>query len=416
MHDSLYRNSIYLMLNTIALAIFGFVFWVIAAHFYSSKDVGLAATLLSVAGLICTLSLFGFDSTMIRFLARSEQAARQINTYFNAASIAAIVISCVYLILIRIFIPKLGFLDSSMLWFVGFVFFMIINMLNSLTNNVFIAFRISHIILSVNIIFGILRIVVLILLTHFALGGLIISNVLAATTAVALSLYLIKSKLHFGYKPIISLAELKKAGSYTFGNYLSNVIATLPLLVLPTLVLSTLGPNSSAYYYIVAVIIGVLYVIPAATSQSLFAEGSWNDKELKSHLVKATAIISSFMLPAIIILILFGKTILLIFGAEYAHNGYILMILMALAGIPKAVSYLFGTILRVNGNIKPIIIIYSIYALVVLGGSYWEIQHLRPLATLGLVILLGELITAFLFTITVAIKYGRLRVSSPLSK
>ncbi|GAH42108.1 unnamed protein product [marine sediment metagenome] len=45
-NDSLYRNSIYLMLSTRVMAVFGLFFWIINARLYSSEQVEIVATLI----------------------------------------------------------------------------------------------------------------------------------------------------------------------------------------------------------------------------------------------------------------------------------------------------------------------------------------------------------------------------------
>ena len=46
----------------------GFFFWLIAARFYSTADIGLASAIISAMGLISMLSLLGFDISLVRFL------------------------------------------------------------------------------------------------------------------------------------------------------------------------------------------------------------------------------------------------------------------------------------------------------------------------------------------------------------
>jgi len=48
-------------------------------------------------------------------------------------------------------------------------------------------------------------------------------------------------------------------------------------------------------------ITNLLYIIPTAASQSLFAVGSYSETELKIRLKKAIKIISMIIIPAIIV-------------------------------------------------------------------------------------------------------------------
>src|SRR6185437_4704409 len=58
--DSLFRNSMYLMLSTAIQALFGFFFWIINARLFTATEVGLATTIISIGTLITSLSLLGF--------------------------------------------------------------------------------------------------------------------------------------------------------------------------------------------------------------------------------------------------------------------------------------------------------------------------------------------------------------------
>ena len=72
-------------------------------------------------------------------------------------------------------------------------------------------------------------------------------------------------------------------------------------------------------------IANLLYIIPMATSQSLFAEGSYSEKELKIQLKKAIKIISLILVPAIVLTLLFGKYIFLAFGKGYSTEGFVFL-------------------------------------------------------------------------------------------
>ena len=65
--DPLFKNAYFLMFSSLTSAGSGF-FWVIAARFYSTANIGLASAIISAMGLISMLSLLGFDISLVRFL------------------------------------------------------------------------------------------------------------------------------------------------------------------------------------------------------------------------------------------------------------------------------------------------------------------------------------------------------------
>ena len=70
-----------------------------------------------------------------------------------------------------------------------------------------------------------------------------------------------------------------------------------------------------------------------AVSQSLFAEGSYSKTDIIIQLKKAIKIISLLIVPAIIVIFLFGNYILLAFGKEYSYEGFILLKFLSISGI-----------------------------------------------------------------------------------
>ena len=116
-------------------------------------------------------------------------------------------------------------------------------------------------------------------------------------------------------------------------------------------------------------IANLLYIIPTATSQSLFAEGSHSETELKVHLKKAIKIISIIIIPTVIVTSLFGNYILLAFGKEYSDEGFILLKLLSISGIFISINAIGGTILNIKIKIKLLILLSLINTTVILSLS-----------------------------------------------
>ncbi len=395
--DSLFRNSVYLMGSTFVVAGSGFFYWIFAAHMYQAKAVGLAATFIAISNVVMILSLMGYDNSFIRFLPKAKNKNTQIDTGFTVSIIVAIITSLVYLAAIYAFIPGLSIATSSLLWMGFFVFFMVVSMLNYLSNYPFVAFRITCYVLLINTGMGIFRLVLLPLFTGLGLVGLLLSNIIALATALAATLYFMKLKMNYTFHPRIDFKELRATWRYGFNSYASIVFLTLPAYILPTFVVGKLGAVSSGHYYIVAVIIAALNVIPQATSQSLFAEGVWDNNEIKQHLFKATKIVYVLTLPAVLVLALGGKLILEIFGSGYASSGYTLLIVLSVSMLFKAGSFLLSTVLRVEHRVSWVAITYAIYATILLGGSYIGMQGGHGLVSIGWATLGAEFVTLTLF-------------------
>jgi len=391
MHDSLYRNSIFLMGNTIALGIFSFIFWLFAARIYSTNDVGIVSAVVAASTLLATLSFFGFDYALIKFIPRSNKAALRTNTGLTFAALLSIIASFLYLVIITLLIPKFSFLTSSWVWIASFTLLIIATTWNTLTNSIFIAHRIAQYALLGTILLGITRLPLVYFLKPDGEKGLLISQLAAMVICVIVCFIFLRNKIGYKYKIQISKSELKHMSSYAFSTYLSNVSGGLPALILPTIILKMLGAPAAAYFFIANQFAYLLYTIPSATSQSLFAEGAWQNGKIEDLIKKSAKLMCAFVFSGTALMIAFGWILLSLFGKNYAASGYWMLFLFSLTALPKIASYLFSTVLRIYGHVKEVVVIATIGTIIQLGASYIGMRITSNLVTLGIAALLCEI-------------------------
>ena len=370
-NDSLYRNSIFLMLSTAVMSFFGFFFWIINARLYSAEQVGIGTTLLSIMTLISGFSILGLGTGLIRYLPISEKKNKKISTSFTLVALMSILISIIYLIFMKTFSPKLLFVRENIIFSLLFILFTVLSSLSTISENVFIAYRSSKFVLIKNTIFSIVKLILPIFLLALGAYGIFMSVGISVVIAFLFGLVILIVRFNYLLKPIIDISIIKKMIKFSLGNYTAEIMGGLPNLVLPILITNSIGAKFSAYYYMAVMFAGFLYIIPMATSQSLFAEGSYNEKDLRLHVKKAAIIIALILIPAIIIVIFFGKYILLAFGKDYSVEGFRLLRVFAISGIFIAAKNVCGVILKVKNKIKEIIFIDLITASSILGLSYF---------------------------------------------
>jgi len=114
--DSLYRNSIYLMLSMGVMSFFGFFFWIINARLFTPDQVGIGTTLISLMTLISSFSLLGLGNSLIKYLPMSARKNEKINTSLILVGLASIIASIIYLIFLKTFSPKLLFVRESVVF------------------------------------------------------------------------------------------------------------------------------------------------------------------------------------------------------------------------------------------------------------------------------------------------------------
>ena len=404
MSDSLYKNSIYLMLSTGIMSVFGFIAWTIVSKLYTAEQVGLATTIISVMGLITSFGLLGLGSGLIRFLPTSERKNDKINTIFTLASLITIIVTVIFLLGLKGFSPSLLIIKKNIFYSLIFIIFMVFSTLSSLIDSVFLAYRSAKYILLKNSIFSVLKLVFPFFLVFLGAYGIFGSWMLSIIIGFIIVFLILIYKFNYRPKFVFYDSIIGRMGKYSFGIYLSGFIGALPVLLLPLMITNLHNAEFTAYYYMAMMIANVLFVIPQATTSSLFAEGSYNQKKLKEQTKKAIKIISWLLIPAIIITILTGKYVLLFFGHAYSEQGFRLLQILAISGIFVAFNAIYSSIFQVKKRIKKLIWTNLIGTAILIPLFYLLIKNNFSLTNIGLAWTTEQILTIIIFTIMMRYK------------
>jgi len=369
----LYTNAFYLMLNTAITSLLGFFFWLIVARFYTESDVGFASAIISAVSLLVLISLLGLDFSLIRFLARAEKPQELINSCFTLSGLTSLVVAGIFLAGLDFWSPALSFVKVNAIFSSVFIVFTFLGTLSYLIDHTFIAKRRAGFVLSKNTILYILKMPLLVLFVLFFHSfGIVASWGIAMGIAVAVALFLFLPKIQNPYKPVptLNLSPIKDMWQYSGGNYLASLFTAAPTMVLPIMVVNLLGPVQNAYFYIAWAMAYLLFAIPLTVSQSLFAEGAHFEDRLRQNVLKSFKFTFLLLVPAVILLILIGKWLLLAFGQSYSVNALRLLQVLAISSLSLGINYIYSTILRVRGRLKELIAIWGFIAIAVLAVSY----------------------------------------------
>ena len=103
-YEKFYINSLFISLSRLVNVGSGFLFWVLAAKFYSINDVGLGSALISSATLLISVSRLGFDLALIRFLPTRDKEG-VFNSCLIITTITTLVACFIYIKGINYFSP-----------------------------------------------------------------------------------------------------------------------------------------------------------------------------------------------------------------------------------------------------------------------------------------------------------------------
>ena len=369
----LYSNAVYLIANSAVVSLFGFFFWLIVARFYTEAEVGFSSAIISAIMLLAILGLVGLDSSLIRFLPQAEKPQELINSAFTLTTLISLVAAGIFVAGVEFWSPALVFIKGDAVFSAVFIIITPLFTLSYLIDHAFIARRRAGLVLSKNTIFSLLKIPLpLLFVLFFHSFGIVASWGIALGIAVAISLFLFLPKVQNPYKPVptLNLSRIKDMWQYSGGNYLVNLLLATPTLILPLLVVNLLGPVQNAYFYIAWMTAALLVAIPLSVSQSLFAEGSHLEDKLRENVIKSVKFAFLLLVPAVLLLILVGKWLLLAFGQSYSANALHLLWILALSSLPLGINHIYTSVLRVRGRLKELIAIWGFIAIAALVVSY----------------------------------------------
>jgi O-antigen/teichoic acid export membrane protein len=376
---SIFANSLYPILASGVVSGFGFFFWLFVARLYPDSEVGLAGTLLAVMTLLATLSLIGYDTATIRFLAHEPKKNTYITTGFFVIGTFAILLSSGFILLSPLFSPLLAHLLSTPLTALLFVVFSLLTALNIYTDGIFLAHRKTQYTLAVDTLISVTKVTLPFFFIPFGAFGIFTASALSQAVGFFVSVYALTRS--FGYRPTlrIDMRILKRTWRYSAGNYIADILGFLPYAILPILITNTLGPEQSAYYYVIVMITGLLYTIPHSTMNALFAESSHDEHSFVRDTVRACVVTTVLLVPAMIVLLAGGGLILSFFGEGYVLYGLPFLHIMTLGAIVATLSALYGTLFRLAQDPTALIVRNAVFAL----GTAGFVYALLPYQLLG---------------------------------
>lgn len=343
------------------------------ARFYTLAEVGYSSAIISVVNYLALLSLIGWDSSLIRFMPQAEKPGRLINSCFTLCSLISLVVAGIFIAGVNFWSPALAFIKANAIFTLVFIAFTSLWALSLLIDATFIAKRQAHFTLFQSTIFSTLKIFLAVLLVlFFHTFGIVASWSIAVGVAIAVSLFLFLPQVQHTFKPgpTLDLGQLKGKWQYSGGNYLASLLISAPPLLLPVIVLNLLGPESNAYFYVAWIMAYILSAIGYAISSSLFAEGSHFEDKLRENAQKAFKFTFLVLVPAVILLILTSKWLLLAFGQSYLVSGLRLFWILILSSLPLGINHIYTSVLRVRHKLGELVAIWGFIAVAVLVTSY----------------------------------------------
>jgi len=365
LQDPLYRNSLYILLTMVLGAVFGFIFWIIAAKLYAQEEVGINTALISAVSLLAIISFLGLDQSIIRFFP-DKNKFNILTTSSLVIMVSTISFGVIFILGVDLWSPELAMIkDNLIVFFISLVSFTLITP----ASNAFIALRKSKYYFYQNLLMN-LRVIVVLLPLLGNLGIFLSFGISSIITVIFSYLMVFRIIKRTDNEKILNIDKnfLRDSFHFSAGNYFFTLFATIPIYILPIIVLNVLGSAQTAYYYMGYTIASFLFMVSAAFSTSLFVEGSYGES-LKKNTIKAFLAIFSIWVPIALFIFVFGGYILGFFGEDYV-NGFDLLKAMVISSFFYSICQVYFTIEKIRNNIKDLIKISFLIFILLVSLSY----------------------------------------------
>jgi O-antigen/teichoic acid export membrane protein len=401
---ALARGGIALTANSGLTAVFGVVFWLVAARVLSAATVGRGSALVSALWTVSGLCQLNYGRSLSGLLPAATRPRRLLARVYGLTTTLSFAIGLAAAVALPYATADFSYLRGNISFIIVFAGSVILWTVFTLEDTALTAVRRATIVPFENGTYGILKLVCLVGLwwagyrTSVALFVAWILPLVIVIIPVNLFLFLqalrdVKPVLLEAVKP--APAERKPEASpwlrYDLAGYLMWLAGTLPL---PVLVLTRVGATASASFYVSFTIASSIDLLSLMLGNSLTAELS----RVHGAITLATR---SYMRRIWIMIGILGAFlcilapwVLQVFGDKYRADGTLVLRIFMIATLPRSVLFLEIAVQRSRRRGRPILLLQAISSL---GTLVLGLILIRSLGAAGMAIgwLLASSLAAF---------------------
>jgi O-antigen/teichoic acid export membrane protein len=361
------RGSAWLMASMVAGAVGGLLFWVVAAHVARPPAVGRSAALYTAILFINYATSLGLGIPVARYC-RSDSSDDV--TTFTAAIVLSGASSVLAALLFVALAPHRVVAPIETMGSAGgiLVFCAIAASMaiTALTDVRLIALRRWSWVFYRALAVSVARLLVLAVLPDHPSA---LSIFLVLTGIPALS-GLLTLPLMSRFTRVVELrwplsARVRDALRFALANYVPMLAEQAPLLVLPIIVLVSVGSTQNAHFYVAWGATSFMFLVPAAVAQILLVEGGRDGAALPKQTRLALVLNVSVMSAATVLTFLARGLVTVVYGPKYGEAATILPELVA-GTISYGISAIAVTRARIDHDARAALVMTGTFALAVL--------------------------------------------------
>jgi O-antigen/teichoic acid export membrane protein len=354
---------------------------------------------------LANLSHFNLTDALNRFLPNAGGETRWLIVRFYLTGLTtALVASLIFVYVAGMWTPALSFLKSSPYLVLGFTVATMTWCIFVLQSSVIASLRRPARVPVESVILAFTKITLLLgfvsLLPRFGIMASWTVSVLVVVLSA--NLFIFRSLVPTNTRATEGRAEpvvLSRIAKVVAGDYVASVIGSVPLIVLPLMVLDRSGAVSTAYYFIAWSIAYSLYLVNQNMGASLVAGAATDPIKLNIYSYRVFVQSARLVVPAAIVMVIGAPYLLRLFGQHFAAEGTVLLRLVCLSAIPHVITSSYLSIVRVQRRTRMLILVVTLLSVLVLSLSYF-LLGIYGINGIGLAWLLSQFVVATALLIT----------------
>jgi O-antigen/teichoic acid export membrane protein len=315
-----------LVTDNLALALGGVICSIIMTRLWPARDVGTVASISGAMNILVVGSTLGLQTTIVRFLGREERQRRLMRqTMLVTGAIASLAAAVVALVPGHLGVPLDDLALRPILLTALLVGYALASIVVTVGDPAYIARQEVSFMLGKDLFASLVRIVLILAVSHTSSRSLFLAVFGYTAVAGAVDLLILSSRLKDREprpgSPQGVLQPLRSRFSFAAAIYISLIVTSGPIYLLPVFTAALSGAANAAYIAIALQVAAVLTLVPSQTGQSLLSDLSQRPDKLAQSTLRALRGAYLVTLPVAVFIGVLAPYVLLVFGSRYSQHG-----------------------------------------------------------------------------------------------
>lgn len=375
------RSAVALAANTGITSVLGFLYWIVAARYYSPAVVGESAALISAMLLMANIAELNLYNTLIRYLPTAGQRSL---TYTARAYLIVAAASLVVGLAALPFLREFSLVRELLLWGPAGVACvlgaLLVWTLFALQDSVAIGARAAVWLPVENGVFGVAKLLLLVAFAGAAPRfGVVSSWLLSMVPVLVLMTALIFWRLlpRHARESACDSEQVTRRDVIAFMTLdnLALIGATAVNYLLPIIVATLAGSAANGYFFVAWAIASALDVALVGVASSLTVEGARHQDRLGELVATLIRRMVMLVTPIVALILISAPAILSLYGDTYVTQSTDLLRVVALAVLPRIVVVVWMSMNRVRQRLGRILAVQAAITTSVLSLSVLLLPH-----------------------------------------